>query len=131
MTAAEKAWVMRGGSDAVVLSRLYDVWTYKEALTKNMGLGLGFDFSRIQVGFWHTEPQLLVDGRAESRYRFREVALQTHGRNARVAIALGPRAWDERMSKRPVPAQEASSQGWLRVWTYDAFMEYARASLGV
>ncbi|KAE8266865.1 hypothetical protein A4X09_0g5480 [Tilletia walkeri] len=35
-----------------MLMRLYDLWTYKEAFTKNVGRGLGFDFSTIEVAFW-------------------------------------------------------------------------------
>ncbi|CAD6886880.1 unnamed protein product [Tilletia controversa] len=35
-----------------MLMRLYDLWTYKEALTKNVGCGLGFDFSTIELAFW-------------------------------------------------------------------------------
>lgn len=62
MTASETKWVKQaiaGGRQAApseeALQRLYDLWTYKEALTKNIGLGLGFDFKRIEVQFWNCE----------------------------------------------------------------------------
>jgi len=35
----------------VALDRLYILWTLKEAYTKALGLGLGFDFSRIEFAF--------------------------------------------------------------------------------
>ncbi|KAK0549228.1 hypothetical protein OC846_003384 [Tilletia horrida] len=38
--------------DLEMLMRLYDLWTYKEAFTKNVGRGLGFDFSTIEVALW-------------------------------------------------------------------------------
>lgn len=162
MTADEYAWVRQGASDAEVLSRLYDVWTYKEALTKNMGLGLGFDFARIQVEFWRSKemPSLRMDDHEESQYRFLEVRLpsgicyqdtspatnlppngarQTFtttcknkdavgGKGSQVAIAVGPRAWTEQDAAWSccVSAEQASADGWLRIWTYEAFMEFAR-----
>ena len=74
MSRSERDWVAQGASEADVLSRLYDVWTYKEALTKNMGLGLGYDFARIDLRFGR-DVRLAMDGRAVDTYRFRELAL--------------------------------------------------------
>lgn len=135
MTRSERDWVLQGASDADVLSRLYDVWTYKEALTKNMGLGLGFDFARIDLRFQQGFT-LAMDDRAVDTYRFREVALpcgaSSHAPGSRVAVALGPcSAWDGPMAKQAVPAQQAMDEGWLRMWTYDSLLDYARAMSGV
>ena len=135
MSRSECEWVAQGASEADVLSRLYDVWTYKEALTKNMGLGLGYDFARIDLRFGR-DVRLAMDGRAVDTYRFRELALpcgaSSRAPGSRVAIALGPRdAWEAPMSKQAVPAQQAMDEGWLRMWTYDAWLDYARAMSGV
>ena len=80
--------------------------------------------------------RLAMDGRAVDTYRFRELALpcgaSSRAPGSRVAIALGPRdAWEAPMSKQAVPAQQAMDEGWLRMWTYDAWLDYARAMSGV
>lgn len=35
------------------LRRLYTLWTYKEAFTKAHGVGLSFDFSRLEIAMWN------------------------------------------------------------------------------
>ncbi|PWN32749.1 4'-phosphopantetheinyl transferase [Meira miltonrushii] len=35
------------------LRRLYTLWTYKEAFTKAHGVGLSFDFSRLELAMWN------------------------------------------------------------------------------
>ncbi|MCO5585404.1 hypothetical protein L7F22_039337 [Adiantum nelumboides] len=35
------------------LRRLYTLWTYKEAFTKAHGVGLSFDFSRLEFAMWN------------------------------------------------------------------------------
>ena len=135
MSRSERDWVAQGTSEADVLSRLYDVWTYKEALTKNMGLGLGYDFARIDLRFGR-DVRLAMDGRAVDTYRFRELALpcgaSSHAPGSRVAVALGPcDAREAPMAKQAVPAQQAMDEGWLRMWTYDAWLDYAWAMSGV
>lgn len=135
MSRSEHDWVLQGASEADVLSRLYDVWTYKEALTKNMGLGLGFDFARIDLRFGQALT-LAMDDRAVDTYRFRELALPCgashHAPGSRVAVALGPSsAWDAPMTRQAVSAQQAIDEGWLRMWTYDSLLAHARAMSGV
>ncbi|CAO1627380.1 unnamed protein product [Parajaminaea phylloscopi] len=106
VTPAEHDWVQsatRSTADQTEsLQRLYDLWTYKEALTKNLGLGLGFDFKRVQVGLWECESEgegrdaaenrrtrrsgsrgiLQVDGKVDARYTFTEVLLPAGSCNA-------------------------------------------------
>lgn len=81
------------------LERIYDLWTHKEALTKNLGLGLGFDFKRIQMGFWlcrgsgdggaNREQRrsgngtiLEMDGQLADQYSFVEISLPAGRGNA-------------------------------------------------
>lgn len=107
-----------------VLQRLYDLWTYKEALTKNLGLGLGFDFKRVQVGLWkcsdaHDRGQrcsspgargavLELDGVAEPGYSFTEVCLpagdanrdpQQRAAGSKIVVCQGPHSGDSAVSK--------------------------------
>mgnify|MGYP000020755044 FL=1 len=133
MTARERAWVLSGASDNDILSRLLDLWTYKEAYTKNLGQGLGFPFASIELAWWApTGPFLSVSGAAEDAYRFVEVALprgacsasqSKHG--SRIAVAVGPHAWAAPQVKAPLDAHGAAQSGLLRVCTYDELIARA------
>lgn len=130
MTAEERLWVASAlpaaGSTKQpaeadeALQRLYDLWTYKEALTKNLGMGLGFDFKRVQVGLWKCQDAnnrrkrrtvlptrshddehtvLSMDGSASRSYTFTEVTLPAGKGNvsagqrkagSKVVVCLGP-----------------------------------------
>lgn len=83
LTSEERAWVLQPYSDKTsepsnqpqgkgkglevesmekwksleTLSRLYDLWTHKEAFTKNIGKGLGFDFTLVQLELWRCRRQ--------------------------------------------------------------------------
>lgn len=132
MTPAERAWVAAPAAEREVLERLLHVWTYKEALTKNMGHGLGFDFARIQVPLAPDDTRLWVAGAVSDAYRFVDVALPSGAAHAqpgsRVAVALGPRAWAGAPRVESVPHDEAVRAGWLRVWTYEAVVREAHAA---
>lgn len=145
MTSAEEQWVRQrqqqsqpqasqdtnAKSDS--LSRLYQLWTHKEALTKNMGIGLGFDFKRIEVRFWENRdedkdgadaPVLMVDGQADPRYRFTSLELDspTGGKPSLLVVCEGPFTshYQQQQTQRQLsPAlshQDALQQGLLRVW---------------
>lgn len=94
VTPSEAEWVraaLNAGESDEGLERLYDLWTYKEALTKNLGLGLGFDFKRVELAFCECEPEvrgregrrsgvegkgvLSMDGKRAPQYVFTEVGL--------------------------------------------------------
>ena len=49
LTTLEQRTLLEISDPNDALQRLYLVWTLKEAYTKALGLGLGFDFKRIEV----------------------------------------------------------------------------------
>lgn len=112
-TKAESKWVreaIQSGQEDEGLRRLYDLWTHKEALTKNIGLGMGFDFARIEVDLWECEgvreerrakagSVLNLDGQPTGGYTFREITLppgsgsesEQKGASSQLVICEGPR----------------------------------------
>ncbi|CEL58141.1 L-aminoadipate-semialdehyde dehydrogenase-phosphopantetheinyl transferase OS=Mus musculus GN=Aasdhppt PE=2 SV=1 [Rhizoctonia solani AG-1 IB] len=65
LTAREKeALDPRVGNEATRLLRLYRMWTVKEAYTKALGEGLGYDFARIEYDV--LEGTVTVDGKPPS-----------------------------------------------------------------
>ncbi|ELU43164.1 ACPS domain-containing protein [Rhizoctonia solani AG-1 IA] len=65
LTACEKeALHPRAGNEATRLLRLYRMWTIKEAYTKALGEGLGYDFARIEYDV--LEGTVRVDGEPPS-----------------------------------------------------------------
>lgn len=68
------------------LRRLYMVWTLKEAYTKALGLGLGFDFKRIEVDV-HAN-RITVDGIAPLGWEFTTFTLESpSGNEYQVAVS--------------------------------------------
>ncbi|KAG8691797.1 copper chaperone of lysine biosynthesis protein [Ceratobasidium sp. 423] len=62
LTAREKeALDPKAGSEATRLLRLYRMWTVKEAYTKALGEGLGYDFARIEYDVLNGK--VTVDGK--------------------------------------------------------------------
>ncbi|KAL4401126.1 lysine biosynthesis protein [Malassezia pachydermatis] len=132
MTSAEYEWILESGSEDLMLSRLMDLWTYKEAFTKNIGAGLGFDFRRVQVlRDANDDMALSIDGQRNDRYRFIQVDLphgqaqRSHTNHSRIAVVHGPLPAPYPGQHAPVPCTEAQQQGWLRTWTVDEFLDYA------
>ncbi|KAG2013911.1 hypothetical protein CC2G_010775 [Coprinopsis cinerea AmutBmut pab1-1] len=50
------------------INRFFWMWTLKEAYTKALGLGLGFDFSRVE--FDVVQKEVKIDGQAPKGWRF-------------------------------------------------------------
>ncbi|KAI5120917.1 hypothetical protein M0805_002897 [Coniferiporia weirii] len=68
------------------LRRLYFIWTLKEAYTKAIGLGLGFNFKRIDVDV-HAS-QITVDGGRPHGWEFSAFTLESRpGDEYQVAVA--------------------------------------------
>jgi 4'-phosphopantetheinyl transferase len=69
----------------VALDRFYLIWTIKEAYTKAIGLGLGFDPSRIEYDM--SANTVAVDGEIASDWLFQTSQLTVHGEAYRVTVA--------------------------------------------
>lgn len=133
MTDREYEWVHAGASDEDMLSRLMDLWTYKESFTKNIGLGLGFNFRRVEVlrdDATHAM-ELRIDGRRSDRYRLLQLTLpggaarRVRACPVRVAVIVGPHDHAIEPRHAPLAAKDAVERGCLRMWTYDEFLAHA------
>lgn len=74
-----------GGDDGLGLQRLYMIWTLKEAYTKAIGFGLGFDFKRIEVDC--VKKLVYIDDRAPRGWEFKTFNLERQGDQYQVAVA--------------------------------------------
>ncbi|PKI84715.1 hypothetical protein MVES_001251 [Malassezia vespertilionis] len=88
MTDREYAWVQEA-ADNDALQRLMRLWTYKEAYTKSLGLGLGCDFKRVEIPFWAQDWVVLRDDEPQRNVVFAEYILsREHGMPSLAVIAL-------------------------------------------
>jgi len=65
------------------LQRLFKIWTLKEAYTKALGQGLGFDFRRIE--FDEELSEISIDGQAPDGWEFIQYCLAHHESAASVS----------------------------------------------
>ncbi|KDN42398.1 hypothetical protein K437DRAFT_237777 [Tilletiaria anomala UBC 951] len=129
--------------DAEMLARQFDLWTHKEALTKNFGNGLGFDFAKIQLALWECEGKreercsrqtiLEVEGQRDGSYRFIEMVLPPGEESvngeacgvSQLVVAEGPL---EECTAQVQPAwtsENAINQGLLRIWSMQDLIDTA------
>ncbi|SPO28065.1 related to BNA2 - tryptophan 2,3-dioxygenase [Ustilago trichophora] len=136
LTHSETSWVLDpliSNGDSEALKRLYTLWTYKEAYTKNLGMGLGFDFSRIQFDFPPlATSKMSIDGKVELDYSFIDVLLspvQAGGAPSQLVVCQGPHTAlneSERFA-RQVSAAEATHSGLLRTVSLHDLIQDARS----
>ncbi|SJX64078.1 related to BNA2-tryptophan 2,3-dioxygenase [Sporisorium reilianum f. sp. reilianum] len=137
LTASETRWVLEpvgagAEGDRTALARLFALWTHKEAYTKNVGVGLGFDFSRIQFDFPpHAQARLSIDGAVQAGYVFTDVLLAAAGSEgvaAQLVVCHGPQAGAGGFGAQ-IPAAQAEQQGLLRVFTLPQLVACVQAVL--
>jgi 4'-phosphopantetheinyl transferase len=73
MTALELRTLFEDVSEQDGLRRFFWIWTLKEAYTKALGLGLGFDFRRIEYNV--PENVVRVDGAIPKGWQFSKFEL--------------------------------------------------------
>ncbi|KAF8845707.1 hypothetical protein BDN67DRAFT_919153 [Paxillus ammoniavirescens] len=84
LTARERNIVLADIPEGEALRRFYWVWTLKEAYTKALGIGLGFDFRRIQYDV--LEEKVTIDGELARGWQFRKFEV-AHSGNKYVGVA--------------------------------------------
>ncbi|KAK0528354.1 hypothetical protein OC835_004694 [Tilletia horrida] len=77
-------------ADHEMLMRLYDLWTYKEAFTKNVGRGLGFDFSTIEVGLWRCASVPLPSSAEEAKGEEHRIVRAARQHASRISALPSP-----------------------------------------
>ncbi|KAG9317236.1 4'-phosphopantetheinyl transferase superfamily [Chiua virens] len=83
LTAAELDAVLAEIPESEAIRRFYWVWTLKEAYTKALGIGLGFDFRRIEYSVQDT---VTIDGEPARGWQFRKFEV-AHSGNRYVGMA--------------------------------------------
>ncbi len=142
--------LLLSAQDQEMLARQFDLWTYKEALTKNLGKGLGFDFENVELGFWECGEErskrkaetavLRVKGSTDESYRFIEIVLPSGranmgdapGATNQLVIAEGPLSEVERDGAQVAPAiaaKSAEKDGLLKIFTMEELIKAAQAKL--
>lgn len=130
--------------DQDMLARQFDLWTHKEAFTKNLGKGLGFDFANVELALWKCsgdansrraeKPILEVRGSIEDKYRFVEVTLPAGAQNKEAAkgstcqlvVAEGPFKQAREQIQPPFSAADAEKAGLLRIFTMEELIDLAK-----
>ncbi|CDO74018.1 hypothetical protein BN946_scf185043.g67 [Trametes cinnabarina] len=111
------------------LRRFFLIWTLKEAYTKALGLGLGFDFGRIEYDV--PNDVVRIDGEAPRGWEFTRFELQNAVKDRPIEDYVGVVArytGDDAPLERRV--QAASTGGWLKVQDAKEFLSAAIRELG-
>ncbi|KAF8204949.1 4'-phosphopantetheinyl transferase superfamily [Pholiota molesta] len=103
-------------SEDELLKRFFWMWTLKEAYTKALGLGLGFDFSRIQ--FDVLNKVVKVDGQVPEGWRFNMFVIED-GEDVYQGVVA------EYVGGVPTEVIEVGSKDWLEVNEAVSFAENA------
>lgn len=84
LTPLERATLLADVAETEAIRRFYWVWTLKEAYTKALGLGLGFDFRRIEYDV--VRENITIDGEVARGWQFRKFEV-AHGGSKYVGVA--------------------------------------------
>ncbi|PWZ03642.1 IDO-domain-containing protein [Testicularia cyperi] len=129
------------------LHRLYRFWTYKEAFTKNIGKGLGFDFTTVRMDFERpadARDSLRIRGVPEPAYNFVDILMPPSGGGSganstaypsQLVVCHGPHDAETIHGQPQIEAQmsadAAKQQGLLTVWTMEELLDQIQSVIGV
>ncbi|KAF8138216.1 4'-phosphopantetheinyl transferase superfamily [Boletus edulis] len=77
LTPLELGMLLAEVPEAEAVRRFYRVWTLKEAYTKALGIGLGFDFRRIEYDV--VQENVTIDGEPARGWQFRKFEVAHSG----------------------------------------------------
>ncbi len=122
MTPLERRFVSPAVPEQEGIQRFFWIWTLKEAYTKALGLGLGFDFSRIE--FDVVSDVVRVDGQEPHGWQFHKFQLtEDDGIYVGVVAELfGDSA--------TVVVSETEPKPWLQSFTAASFVDRTIKELG-
>ncbi|KAJ8487492.1 hypothetical protein ONZ51_g4158 [Trametes cubensis] len=109
------------------LRRFFLVWTLKEAYTKALGLGMGFDFSRIEYDV--PNDVVRIDGKIPYGWEFTRFDLRNvvHQDLTEDYVGVVARYVGDTSSGK---VQYVPSPKWLKVWEAKEFLTFAIEELG-
>jgi 4'-phosphopantetheinyl transferase len=97
------------------LRGFFRVWTLKEAYTKALGAGVGFDFARLDLDLGATTPVLRVDGALVVGWALAAWEVNVRGETYMGALARfvgpGPTSAEEDATVRDIPLPPAWEHG--------------------
>ena len=110
------------------LRRFYLIWTVKEAYTKALGLGMGFNFSRIEYDV--PNDVVRIDGVVPRGWEFTRFELRNEVKGGQVEEYVGVVA---RFTGEEAPTEckvtAASDPEWLTVYSAARFLEMSMEKL--
>lgn len=121
MTSLEHSLLKGMAPESERLKRFFWMWTLKEAYTKALGLGLGFDFKRIE--FDVVERVVQVDGKVPEGWRFNMFVINDDEDQYQGVIA----EYHEGIQTEVI--MEADNMSWLKMYDAIPFIEDAIALL--
>lgn len=134
LTPTETSWVLEQDS----LKSLFTLWTYKEAYTKNLGKGLGFDFSLIEFSFPSPpgQPKMTAMGKQVTEYGFVDLLLPGvggEGVESQIVVCHGPHAQlkEEDRFGIQMTAYKAEEEGLLFRFTLLQLLDITRGVVGL